>query len=420
MKKQGWIVFVGTFVLGLFMFATNAQALSPETEVLLKLLEKKGVITKGEAAALRQEVEAAAAPAADKEALKAEIKEELREELKAEGGPLAGIQDNITISGAVEADYQYKDHREISDKNSDGTSDLFISTVEIGVEAAINDWTTASVVFIAEDIWKEGGNEDATALFDQAFVTFQNEEKLPFYAIIGKTDLPFGNFFTHTVSDTETYNAYLINGPAATFGFARPELFGLDVSFTIYEGEKLIKALEAAEIGWARSNTATYSETDDVESYVARLSVEPMEGLMLGVAFDSEPGDSNDRNETFNAFGELSMAGFTLDAEYFDATSREKHFTDNKTYEEKAFVVGLAYQVMDPFEVAARYEDYDIGHDTDTDGDLDYVLALGANYELLKDVTLMGEYRRLSYETQASTTYEDTVNEFNLRVAVGF
>jgi len=145
-----------------------------------------------------------------------------------------------------------------------------------------------------------------------------------------------------------------------------------------------------------------------------------MEGLMLGVAFDSEPGDIDDRNETFNAFGELSMASFTLDAEYFDATSREKHFTDNKAYEEKAFVVGLAYQVMDPFEVAARYEDYDIGHDTDTDGDLDYVLALGANYELLKDVTLMGEYRRLSYETQANTTYEDTVNEFNLRVAVGF
>jgi hypothetical protein len=57
---------------------------------------------------------------------------------------------------------------------------------------------------------------------------------------------------------------------------------------------------------------------------------------------------------------------------------------------------------------------------TDTDGDLDYVLAFGANYDLLEDVTLMSEYRRLSYETQVNSSYEDTVNEFNFRVAVGF
>lgn len=49
-----------------------------------------------------------------------------------------------------------------------------------------------------------------------------------------------------------------------------------------------------------------------------------------------------------------------------------------------------------------------------------YVLAFVANYDLLEDVTLMGEYRRLAYDAQANSTYEDTVNEFNLRLAVGF
>jgi hypothetical protein len=77
----------------------------------------------------------------------------------AEAGPLAGIQDKVSISGAVEVDYQCKDHRDISDKNSDGSSDLFVSTVELDVQAVVNDWTTADVVFIAEDVWKEGGNE---------------------------------------------------------------------------------------------------------------------------------------------------------------------------------------------------------------------------------------------------------------------
>ncbi|MBW2108233.1 MAG: LbtU family siderophore porin [Deltaproteobacteria bacterium] len=403
----------------LFFLTTSAQALSPETEMLLRLLEKKGIVTRNEVNELRREV-SAAVPAMDRETIKAEIKDELKKEMAAETGPLASIQDKVSISGAVEADYQYKDHRDISDKNSDGTSDLFVSTVELDVQAVVNDWTTADVVFIAEDVWKEGGNEDATTLFDQAYVTFQNEAASPFYAVIGKRDLPFGNFFTHTVSDTETYNAYLINGPGATLGYAMQEPVNLDVSLTWYEGEKLISALHAASLGWQRDTPTSYDDSDeDVQSYIARLSITPMDSLTVGLGFDSEPGYT-DRNETFNAFAEFTFADFTLDAEYFDATSREKHETDGKSYEEKALVIGLAYQATQALEVAARYEGYDMGHDPDQDGDLGAVFALGANYNIFEDVTLMGEYRRLSYDNPAGSTYEDTVNEYNLRVAVGF
>ncbi|MBW2076376.1 MAG: hypothetical protein JRI71_02295 [Deltaproteobacteria bacterium] len=35
---------------------------------------------------------------------------------------------------------------------------------------------------------------------------------------------------------------------------------------------------------------------------------------------------------------------------------REKHFTDNK---ESAWFAGIAYQAMDPLEIAARYEAFD-------------------------------------------------------------
>ncbi len=418
--KRNRIVLGATMFLALFCFNVSAQALSPETEVLLKLLEKKGIVTKSEVDALRQEVTAATAPTADREAIKAEIKEEVLKEMKTENGSLVGIQDKISIGGAVEVDYQYKDHRDISDKNSDGTSDLFVSTVELDVQVAINDWTTADVVFIAEDIWKEGGNEDAATLFDQAYVTFQNEERSPFYAIVGKSDMPFGNFFTHTVSDTETYNAYLINGPGATIGYTLEEPVGLDVSFTWYEGEKLISALNAAELGWQRDTPSSYNDSnEDVQSYIARLSVRPMNSLTFGAGFDSEPGYT-DRNETLNAFAEFTLADFTLDAEYFNATSREKHDTDGKSYKENAIVIGLAYQATEAMEVAARYEGYDMSHDTDQDGDLGAVFAIGANYNVLEDVTLMGEYRRLSYDNPPGSAYEDTVNEYNIRVAVGF
>ncbi|MBW2019772.1 MAG: LbtU family siderophore porin [Deltaproteobacteria bacterium] len=425
MKKHGWIFLGVTFFWGLFFIAINAYALSPETALLLKLLEKKGVITQEEGDALRQEVEAAAPPALDKEAIKAEIKEEITQELKDEGGPLAGIQDNITISGAVEVDYQYLDHRDRTDKGSDGTSDIYASTIELGIQAQVNESTTANIIFKAEDVDKStnaannnDGSDPDNPFIDEATITIYNPEKCPFYAVLGKRGQPFGNFFTHTVSDPVTKTAYEVATTGATVGFAPADFYDLDVAFTAYKGEKLINALNGAGTGWARSNTA-YAPTDDVSSYIASLSLKPIEALTLGVAFDSEPGDG-DRNETFNASAELLMFDVILDGEYFVATSREKHLTDDKTYKEKAWVVGLAYHVVDPLELSVRFEKFDVDHDSDQDGDFDYIFAFGANYELLQNVTLMGEYRRVVQETAAGSTYEETVNEYNLRVAVGF
>jgi len=424
MRRRNWVVVGAALFLGLFFINVNAWALSVETEVLLKLLEKKGIITKEEAAALRQEV-GAAPPAVDKEAIKAEIKEEITKELKAEGGPLAGIQDNITISGAVEVDYQYVDHRDRTDKNSDGTSDLYASTIELGVEARVNESTTANIIFKLEDMDKStnaANNNDGTdpdnPFIDEATITIFNQEKCPFYVVLGKRAQPFGNFYTHTTSDPVTKAAYEIPTTGATVGVAPADSYGLDVSLTAYKGEKVMDQVTAIGSAPGR-NAADRTASNDVESYIASLSLKPTDGLSLGVAFDSEPGDGN-RNETLNAFAGFSMAGFTLDGEYFVATKREKYQADDKTYKEKAWVVGLAYQVLEPLEFAVRYEDFDNDRDTDVDGDFDYILAFGANYEVLENVTLMGEYRKLQQKAAAGSTFEETVNEYNLRVAVGF
>ncbi len=65
--------------------------------------------------------------------------------------------------------------------------------------------------------------------------------------------------------------------------------------------------------------------------------------------------------------------------------------------------------------------DFDIDHDTVTDGDFDYTLAFGANYQILENVTLMAEYRKLEQEdANDGNHYEAGVNEFNFRVSVGF
>ena len=137
------------------------------------------------------------------------------------------------------------------------------------------------------------------------------------------------------------------------------------------------------------------------------------------MAFDSEPGDDS-RNETLSAFAEFSMADVTVDAEYFTATKREKYLADNQDYKENAWVIGLAYQVMDRLELACRYERFDNDRRTASDGDFDHTVVFGANYDLFENVTLMGEYRNLKEKTAAGSTYEESVNEFNFRVAVGF
>lgn len=423
MKKNKLTTILATLILGLFMVNVNAFALSPETEVLLRLLVKKGVITQHDAAALKQEVEAIMPEPADKETLKAEIKKEIAEELKAEGGALGGLQDNITLSGAVEVDYQYKDHRDRTDANSDSTSDLFASTVELGVEAKVNEFTTANILVKAEDIDKSGNaanNNDASdpdnPFIDEAFITIFNQAKCPFYAVLGKRAQPFGQLFTHTISDPITKDAYEIATTGATFGYAPPDFFDLDVSLTFYKGEKVMG--QVAGIGSNPGRNGGHVETDDVSSYIASVSAQPMEALSVGMAFNSEPGYDS-RNETLNAFAEFSIADFTVDAEYFTATKREK-LADNQEYKENAWVVGLAYQIMDPLELALRYESYDDDGSVDASGDFDHTIVFGANYDLFENVTLMGEYRNLKEKATAGSTYEETVNEFNFRVAVGF
>nr|MBC8362854.1 LbtU family siderophore porin [Candidatus Desulfatibia profunda] len=305
----------------------------------------------------------------------------------------------------------------------------------LGVEARINEWTKANILFKAEDIGKyedDGSltntsnaarsDNDEKPFIDEAFVTIFNPAKCPFYAILGKRAQPFGQLFTHTISDPVTKDAYEISTTGATVGYAPADFFGLDASLTVYKGEKVMGQLRDNIIGPTNlanpGRNSSHAETDDVSSYIASLSAKPVEALTIGVAFDSEPGDNN-RNETLNLFAEFSMADVTVDAEYFKATKREK-LADNMAYKENAWVLGVAYQIMERLELALRYENFDNDRSVAAGGDFDHTIVFGANYDLFENVTLMGEYRNLKEKAAAGSTYEESVNEFNLRVAVGF
>jgi len=329
---------------------------------------------------------------------------------------LGKVSENITITGAVELDYTYTDPRDTTVVNSDSTSDLDIGTVQLGVEVKFHEWVTGNFVLKGENL----DNNDRV-FWDEAIITIQ-KEGFPIYFVGGHRGQPFGVFNSHLISDTITKDCYEIAKSGATVGFT-PDFLGFDISATVYKGEILADKLSESGYGWARDPDPNSDPTDDVESYIINVSLTPIEGLSLSTYFDSEPGQGS-RNETAGGTIEYQIGIFTFDAEYIAALEREKNATDNKEYKESAWFAAIACQVIDPLEIAVRYEAFDDGISGDQDGHLENRYLIGANYKLFeKDsfaTTLMLEYRRSNYEKAVGSTVDDTVDEVFARVAMEF
>ncbi|MBE9569763.1 MAG: LbtU family siderophore porin [Proteobacteria bacterium] len=345
--------------------------------------------------------------------------EELEEKVKKQEEKtelLGKVGENIIFSGAIELDYTYTDPRDVTDKTSDSTSDLDIGTAEIGVEVKFHEWVTGNFILKGESL-----DEDDRVFWDEATITIQ-KEGFPLYFVGGKRGQPFGVFNSHLISDPVTKDCYEVAKSGATIGFA-PDFLGLDISATTYKGEVLADKLSEAGYGWARDPDPNPDPTDDVESYIFNISIAPIEGLSLSTYFDSEPGQGS-RNETAGGAIEYQIGMFTFDAEYIAALEREKNATDNKEYKESAWFGAIACQVIDPLEIAVRYEAFDDDISGNQDGHLEDRYSIGVNYTLFeKDdfaTTLMLEYRRSNYENETGVTVEDSVDEVFARVALEF
>lgn len=101
--------------------------------------------------------------------------------------------DIITVSGVVEIEAG-------ASSGYDGTdsSDITLSTMELGIDAELNDWVSGSVVLL----WEEDDTEPVD--LDQAIVTLGNTEQAPYYLSAGKMYIPFGYYETNMISDPLT------------------------------------------------------------------------------------------------------------------------------------------------------------------------------------------------------------------------
>lgn len=436
MKKM-MIVFMSALLL---FFASVSFA--GEADSILKLLIKKGVITEAEYSEIKEELKAEAKEP-DRTHLKEEIKKEVMAEVekKKEAG-LPEWTKRIKLSGLLEGEYRWKKYRDISNKNSDSTSDLYLRKLELGLEAELTDWIKANTVLNSEWIGDSVNNGDQKITVDEATITLQ-KEKFPLYLVMGKRTQPFGTFYNRLVTDPMTQDAYETKRVGLTAGFTGP--MGLDISATLYKGEELMAHLfgsglfDAAAIRRPSDVvTVRSATTDDVNSYILGAQFMPIkDALTFGLSYASEDGHQK-RNTTLGAnlqYNCLFIKGLTLEAEYMAALQREKYIDSagalfNKAFKEKVWVLGASYPVIEPLDVAIRYEHFDddgMANVSQSWSAKDRY-SLGGQYTFYKDeekglsAFVGAEYRHTDYRLHSShvATRADDNDEMFVKVGVNF
>jgi len=337
--------------------------------------------------------------------------EEEREETEEAKTFLQSLLEKTTLSGFVELDYDYADVSDVADKNSGSTSDLNLDEIELELEVNLNEWVQAEMAVTAEDL----GTDDHKIALDEVTLTIECPW-IPLYFTGGKTSLRLTDFEDRLVSDTLIEELYEIDIVGYALGFA-PDAYGLDLSITLYEGDKVIDNL--ADFGTHEFRLER--EEEDGISFIVNAVIEPIEEMLTLCAFyDSEPGDAN-RNDSIGGALTLDVWKFSLDAAYITAQGREAG-EDGEENKESVSVVGLAFQPFEstPLAFAVRYEDFDDDRHGDQDEVLDYLYLGGFKYSFLEWATLFFEYRYLGYEKERGSHAADEVDELHCRIGLEF
>ncbi len=290
--------------------------------------------------------------------------------------------DKITISGLIEVEASYSDPDEGSSE-----SDLVVSTVELGVEAAITDSVSANILFLYE--------EDETDLeVDVATLNYVWGET-GFSFSVGQDYVPFGSFETHQINDTlaleigETREtAFTINYESGLFSSA---LF-------VFNGDEDANDQNTLQNFGARVAIATDNFAVGAD-YISNLgdsdTIQDVDG---DVALDSN-GDSVDGVSLYASAG---IGNVTLLAEYLTALD---DFSDGNSSEPEAFQLEAAIEIG-AFTYALSYEETDEALFLELPEER---ISFGVSTQILKGVDLAIQLQQDSdYSESEGGTGDDT------------
>ncbi|MCK4486435.1 MAG: LbtU family siderophore porin, partial [Desulfobacterales bacterium] len=284
MKKHGCIVFAAIFVFGLFMFTAG--------------------------------------------------------ELKAEE---AGIEDRIKLSGLIEVGGVWKDddyRSKTAEPEKENDSDLCLTTVELAVEAEVNEWVNVHVTLLYEDV--TFGEEEGFDV-DEAILTIGNTEEFPLYVSAGKMFVPFGALLTHFPDDPLVHapltllmgetsekallvgvehqgfsaSAYVFNGDMDETGEDNQiESYGFDANYS-FDDENALDLLVGA------SYISNIADSDGLEEEAGERTTYTLSTMIDHAWVDTEVEEKSDEIKDyidgFDAYLHVGYAGFFVDAEYMTA-----------------------------------------------------------------------------------------------------
>jgi len=368
-----------------------AFALSPETTMLLQLLESKGVTSSAEADDFKATIEKtmiAERNAEHRHSVQSlEKRVEKLEKSPTEGTGIATLTDKVQLSGFVEVEASTT-HSENANAITSDKSDIALATAELDIDAAINQYTNAHLAFLYEE-----GEENDHIIVDEGIIALNGGDSCPVYLNAGKMYVPFGNFESHFITDPPTLTLGETNDTAAIIGYDN-ELF--DINFGAFSGS-IKKTGKSDQINtFVGSATVTLPEKAVTDlaltagvSYISNLATsDTLQGLDKNA-----DGEISALVDGFSAYASLAFhETFFLDGEYLGAIDsfavNDMTFTDNSNTKPRAWNIEAAAAVMPSLEVALRYGGSDeVGLEL-----AEEMYGIALLYDILDNTSLTFEY----------------------------
>jgi hypothetical protein len=268
----------------------------------------------------------------------------------------------ITFSGAVEIEAGYEDMDFDDPAGADKiTSDLALATVELGVDARINPYLLAHVLFLYEE------EPDADIEVDEGFIQLGGDDVSPFYALFGRLYAPFGYYESHFISDPMTVDLGETREAAGVLGYTNDRV---DVFFGLFNGDV----------------DETGDDDDHLENFFGGITVTLPEkdwaAVVIGASFISNIADSDtladeistaDKTVADPVFGYSIFASaafsdrFFFEAEIMGAGDEfkagELAFDTGNAYQPRVINIEFALMVNKCMELGVRYGTAEDGGD---------------------------------------------------------
>ena len=322
------------------------------------------------------------------------------------------IIDRSRLNGTAEFNFDWTDVEDTGDEDSDSARDFYIGTLELDYRLIFSQYARTKIVVNLEDLGSDTSDEQFN--LDEGFLDFKFVPT-GIYLIGGKITFPFGIFEDRLIGGTVTEDLYEILTIGAMLGYTS-DYYGLDFSLSIYRDQQVIENLanfDTHEFNDDRNNNRNF------QSFVANLSLEPIEEQFnISIFYNNEPGDGR-RNQSIGSAFTLSYWRFSLDAEYITAISREKSADGDENLESAGFV-GLVFQPWELLELVTRYEFFDDDRKGQQDEILNHRYVCGFNLYPFEYTTLSFEYRYNDYEKEAGSEAASNQKEVFVQLAFEF